>query len=251
MTNKKEGNNQVSNPNRRKFVKNTGMVLGGVIGGSLLGGLVSNFGDDEQTTTSERQLVDSQEARMFFTREDDFRVLMQATECIFPEDENGPGAIKLGVPYFIDKQLASSWGNNSRDYRLQLTSASPDATVNESMMTRGEIFLDGIRKINDECKKKYNVSFDEANEEEQIKILEKFDKGEVKMKAVSSSSFFELLRITTLEGAYSDPLYGGNRNMEGWKMKEFPGAVPSYIDIIEKDEFVKMDPISLMDYQNP
>src|SRR5699024_3645858 len=35
---------------------------------------------------------------------------------IFPEDDNGPGAIELGVPYFIDKQLAGSWGTNAKAY---------------------------------------------------------------------------------------------------------------------------------------
>ena len=52
-----------------------------------------------------------------------------------------------------------------------------------------------------------------------------------------------------MEGAYSDPLYGGNRDMKGWKMKEFPGAVASYANMIEEKEFVKMDPVSLTDYQ--
>ena len=30
---------KVSDPSRRKFLKNTGLVAGGVVGGSLLGGL--------------------------------------------------------------------------------------------------------------------------------------------------------------------------------------------------------------------
>lgn len=53
---------------------------------------------------------------MFFSREEDFNTLKAATERIFPEDDHGPGAIKLSVPYFIDKQLAGSWGTNAKAY---------------------------------------------------------------------------------------------------------------------------------------
>src|SRR5690625_4636961 len=116
MTEKKdhESKNTVS---RRRFLKNTGMVAGGVVGGSLLGGLLTNqYQSKEDTKTKGAQTYNLQEARMFFSREEDFNTLSAATERIFPEDDNGPGAIELGVPYFIDKQLASFWGNNAKSY---------------------------------------------------------------------------------------------------------------------------------------
>lgn len=96
---------------------------------------------------------------------------------------------------------------------------------------------------------RFDTPFNEASEEQQIEILEDFEGDKVDLQFVNSASFFEMLRMSVLEGAYSDPMYGGNRNMDGWRMKEYPGAVPSYADIIEKDEFVKLDPISLTDYQ--
>ena len=40
-------------------------------------------------------------------------------------------------------------------------------------------------------------------------------------------------------------MYGGNKDMAGWKMKKFPGHQMSYKDIIQKDSLVKMDPKSL------
>ncbi|MEI3613953.1 gluconate 2-dehydrogenase subunit 3 family protein [Pseudogracilibacillus sp. SO30301A] len=39
-----------------------------------------------------------------------------ATERIFPKEDKGSGAIELGVPYFIDKQLNNSWGTNAHVY---------------------------------------------------------------------------------------------------------------------------------------
>jgi gluconate 2-dehydrogenase gamma chain len=32
------------------------------------------------------------------------------------------------------------------------------------------------------------------------------------------------------EGLFSDPIYGGNRNMAGWKLIGFPGARYNYRD---------------------
>lgn len=97
---------------RRKFIKNTGIALGGIAGGSILGGFLTNqYLTAPDTETGETVGTNRpMEARMFFTRFEDFVVLEQATERIYPEDDNGPGAIELGVPYFIDKQLANPWG---------------------------------------------------------------------------------------------------------------------------------------------
>lgn len=42
---------------------------------------------------------------MFFQTQTEFDTLSAACERIYPKDEQGEGAIGLGVPYFIDNQL--------------------------------------------------------------------------------------------------------------------------------------------------
>lgn len=248
-TNQSTKDKQELDTSRRRFVKNTGMIIGGVAGGSILGGLLTNqFQSDKETTDGKKEPAPATEARMFFTRYEDFVVLEQATERIYPEDDNGPGDIGLGVPYFIDKQLAGKWGVNAKDYR-QGPFIDSDPTVDMSSLTRGEIFILGLRKMNVESQKRFGETFAKVEEDEQIEVLEAFANGDVKMKGIGSDRFFGLLQTATLEGAYSDPMYGGNRNMEGWKMKEFPGAVASYSNVIDDKEFVRMDPVSLTDYQ--
>ncbi|MBY7144500.1 gluconate 2-dehydrogenase subunit 3 family protein [Virgibacillus sp. NKC19-3] len=234
---------------RRSFIKNSGIAAGGVVGGALLGGLLGNPFETEETTSqtdSQKQEKNPTEARMFFTRYEDFVVLEQATERIFPKDNNGPGAIELGVPYFIDKQLAGSRGTNANEYR---EGPFVGSKVVDSRLTRGQIFIIALRKMNSLSNERFDTPFNEAEEEQQMDILKDFEAGEIDMKDVDSSDFFTLLRDSTIEGAYADPLYGGNRNMDGWRMKEYPGSVASYADIMEQDEFVKMDPVSLTDYQ--
>ncbi|PIC85390.1 MULTISPECIES: gluconate 2-dehydrogenase subunit 3 family protein [unclassified Sporosarcina] len=241
---------QAPDTSRRRFMKNSGMIVGGVAGGSLLGGLLTNQFKSENSTPvkEEKKTAEPTQARMFFERYEDFVVLEQATERILPEGASGPGAIELGVPYFIDKQMAGIWGINGTDYR-QGPFTVVDPPVDQSSLNRGQIMVTGLRKMNDESKKRFDVTFDKAEEDQQIEIMQDFESSKVKLRGVSSAGFFGLLRELTMEGAYSDPLYGGNRNMAGWKMQEFPGAVPSYADIIEKDEFVQRDPMSLTSYQ--
>ncbi|WP_249869986.1 gluconate 2-dehydrogenase subunit 3 family protein [Oceanobacillus saliphilus] len=238
---------------RRSFLKNTGMVTGGVVGGAVLGGLLGNpfktetpQGDPEKKTDFHEQTpVDYSETRQFFKRKEDFDVLSMATERIFPEDEHGPGAIGLGVPYFIDKQLAGPWGINADDY-MKRPFLTPELNqLPQVPLNRADIFILGVRMLNEVSKTDYGDAFYNLEEERQIEILQAFESGEVKMNKVSSAFFFGLLRQSTLEGAYSDPMYGGNKNMEGWKMKEFPGAQMSYTNVVEEEEFLLIDPVSL------
>lgn len=240
---------------RRDFLKVSGTATGGILAGSLLGSAVTGSllkkENDTKVETSSGEsgkgdAKDFNQARMFFTRFEDFQVLERATETIYPEDDNGPGAIQLGVPYFIDKQLAGQWGENTNDYRQ---GPFTNASVDESSVTRGNMFLLGLRALELYSVDELEKSFIDLSEDDQIKVLQAAEKDEIEMPVVKSSIFFSLLRNATFEGAYADPLYGGNKNMDGWRMKEYPGPVMSYDDIIESKDFVKKEPISLTDYQ--
>lgn len=245
---------------RRDFLKVSGTATGGVLAGTLLGSVVTGsfMKDDNDTDNanqsetnsankeSDKETKNYSEARMFFTRFEDFQVLEEATETIYPEDDNGPGAIQLGVPYFIDKQLASQWGDNSNDFRQ---GPFTNASVDESSITRGKMFLVGLRTLDDYSNKEFDKGFIDLSEDDKIKALQALENDEVDMPVIDSSIFFALLRNATFEGAYADPLYGGNKNMDGWRMKEYPGPVMSYEDMIESKDFVEIDPISLTDYQ--
>ena len=193
------------------------------------------------------EAIDYSEARLFFKQKKDFDVLSFATERIFPEDENGPGAIKLGVPYFIDKQLAGSYGSNKFDYMKGPVQVKVDSSY-QTLMTRGEVFIEGVRKLNDESLKTYDAEFFDLEGEQQDEILTAMEAGEIELRSVKGSTFFNLLRQMTIEGAYADPLYGGNKNMMGWKMKEHPGIRAGYSDLIEEEEFQIIEQMSSKDY---
>ena len=238
---------------RRKFLRNTGYVAGGAIGGGLLGSLLGvNFGNQSQPASIPTKVtpVNHQRALMFFTRMKDFEILGAATERVFPEDDNGPGAIALGVPYFIDHQLAGGYGNNDREYMQGPFQQGTDYQGYQTRLKRNEIFMQGIKAIEIESNAANNTSFTELEGEQQDEILRKFENDEITLKGVKSSFFFNLLRSATIAGVYSDPLYNGNDNMDGWRMKEFPGHQMTYTDQIESEEFVKIEPQSLQSQHN-
>ena len=52
-----------------------------------------------------------------------------------------------------------------------------------------------------------------------------------------------------MEGMFSDPIYGGNRNKAGWKLIGFPGAIAVHRENVEKyrDKKFPADPIGIAD----
>lgn len=235
---------------RRDFLKKSGYTAGGVIGGGLLGGVLGNqfFNDDKET--DQKPSTQHDQALQYFTDKQKFQILADATERIFPENENGPGAIELGVPYFIDHQLASIWGVNGKVYMQGPFYEGQPNQGYQTPLKRHQIFDVGIEAISKESKSTFDETFTSLEGDQQDQILEAFEKNEVKMKGVSSNEFFELLRSTTIEGVYADPLYGGNKNMAGWKMKQYPGVHMNFTDQIESEEFIDIEQKSLHDTHN-
>lgn len=237
------------NISRRAFLKTSGVATGALIGGGLLGGLIG-YNANTPSTTDKKSEDHKQEATlnkglMFFTNDREFQILANATERIFPKDDLGPGAIDLGVPYFIDNQLAGQYGSNTKEY-MQAPFAIGAATQGyQSRLTRAEIFKQGVLKLEAEAQTRFKDGFSKLEAAQMDEILTAFQKDEVAMNGVTSAFFFRLLRAATLEGAYADPIYNGNNNMDGWRMKQFPGHQAAYINVIESDTFQKIEPKSL------
>lgn len=242
----------------------------------MLGGLLTNqFISSPKEQVSDFNHAELFDARVFFDRTEDFAVLSAATERLFPEDDNGPGAIELAVPYFIDKQLNGAWGTNAHEYMegpfpvapyvreyenkdVKQSKQGPNAETlpgisgarYQSRLNRGEIFIRGLRTMEEESQKRFNEKFEKLDGEQQDEILTAFENDDITMPGVSSKTFFNLLFQTTIEGAYADPVYGGNKNMMGWRMIEYPGPRMAYVDKIEEEEFILMEPESLRNYQS-
>lgn len=248
---------------RRDFLKTTGAATGGIIGGSLLGGLIGfNMNDsdapsenktDTDTSTGEEngndQLTSSvpSPSRVFLDNDDDFQTIEAAMERIFPETKLGPGAKELGAAYFLDNQLVGEYGTNAKEYMQGPFKEGLGTQGLQTNLNRQEYYRLGIEKIRNESKDRHDKEFYEISEDEQDALLKDMENNKVDFgvpaSTATSAYFFKMLRSATMEGVYSDPVYRGNRNMGGWKMKQFPGHQHSYLNLIEEDEFQEIEPV--------
>ncbi|MBY0123047.1 gluconate 2-dehydrogenase subunit 3 family protein [Bacillus sp. S/N-304-OC-R1] len=240
------------NISRRDFLKTSGIATGTLIGGGLIGGFIG-YGINKQTApkkVEEIHNVTSPKGRMFFTKELDFNILSKATERIFPKDDLGPGAIELGVPYFIDNQLAGNYGSNAREYMQGPHFIGAPTQGYQASLTRADAYRQGIAALDKEAHARFNKSFVDLEGGQMDEILTAFEKGEVKMTGITSDFFFRMLRSATIQGVYADPIYSGNNNMDGWRMKDFPGNQMSYLNVIDSKKFQKIEPLSLANMEH-
>ena len=82
--------------------------------------------------------------------------------------------------------------------------------------------------------------------DEQEKLLTGMEKGEVMLPNFSSKMLFSAIHSNTLEGFFADPIYGGNRDMAGWKLIGFPGTRYDFRDVMEKpNQIYPLPPVAL------
>jgi gluconate 2-dehydrogenase gamma chain len=228
---------------RRKFIKNTSYTVGGLAVGGILGSLLP-LGTAKNKKDTKAQNFN--QALMYFTPEQ-YQVCEAAVERIFPKDDHGPGAKDLGVAFYIDHQLAGDWGFNAREYMQAPFFQGEKVQGYQGRLRRRDIFDIGLRELQNHSNAVYKKNFTELKSKEKDAVLSDFEQDKVQLTTISPSGFFQMLRTATLEGAYADPLYGGNRNMDGWKMRNYPGTQMAYGDIITKD-FKKIKPQSLQNH---
>ncbi|WP_223595301.1 gluconate 2-dehydrogenase subunit 3 family protein [Neobacillus bataviensis] len=228
---------------RRKFIRNTGYTVGGLAVGGVLGSILP-LGTAKKN--KEETAQNFNRALMYFTPEQ-YRIVEAATERIYPKDDHGPGAKELGVAFFIDHQLAGDWGFNSREYMQAPFFKGEKVQGFQGRLKRRDIFDIALRELNNHSQSVYKKDFVDLKGDEKDAILKDFEEDKVNITTISPSGFFNMLRSSTLEGVYSDPLYGGNKNMDGWKMRNYPGSQMAYASVIEKD-FKKIKPQSLQNH---
>ena len=129
-------------------------------------------------------------ALQFFTPEQAQEVEAMAAQII-PADDL-PGARETGVIRFIDANLAAF------DHDQQ------------------PVYVAGLRELSDKVKSMFPPAsrFSQLEPARQIELL----------RAIEKTRFFDLVRLHTVMGFFSNPEYGGNRDRAGWKMIGFEDA---------------------------
>lgn len=157
-----------------------------------------------------------------------------AADTLIPADELSPSGSECGVTTFVDRQLASAWGGGDKMYRSGPFHQGKPEQGNQLPLTPREFFAVGIAAANEWSRTTHGKEFDRLSAEDRATALKTMEAGKAQFAGVDAKTFFEALLAITMEGFFSDPMYGGNRDSASWKMIGFPGLPATYANVVDE-----------------
>jgi gluconate 2-dehydrogenase gamma chain len=159
-----------------------------------------------------------------------------AVDRLIPDDEHGPGALAANVPEYIDRQMETPYGLGKLWYMQGPfhPDQAPEMGFQMNLAPR-DIYRHGIKACDDHCAKQYGgKTFAQLDKKTQEQVLGEMEHAKIEFEAVPARTFFSYLLGNVKEGFLADPMYGGNKDMVGWKMIGFPGARADFMDWIDQ-----------------
>jgi gluconate 2-dehydrogenase gamma chain len=193
---------------------------------------------------------------------------------LLPGSADDPGAHEAGVVFYIDAKLAganlgyalktytqgpfpvtneepvTAEAGGSRDIYVYSTIAVPADLLSrygyQSILTPQEVYRRGLGFVDAYAQSTFQQDFVDLAPEQQDQILSAMESGEATgFEGPSATAFFTTLRNDTIEGMFSDPMYGGNQNLVGWRLIGYPGAQRFYTPDDLKNPNFQREPQSL------
>jgi gluconate 2-dehydrogenase gamma chain len=176
---------------------------------------------------------------------------LNPTEAVFiealvdhmvPGDELSPKGTDIGINVFIDRALAGGWGKGDRLYMQGPWKEGTPSQGYQLPLTPADLYRNGIAAANAHCAKTFGKPFHQIAEAEREEFLVAMSGGKVTFEnGPPARTFFGMLYQNVMEGMFSDPLYGGNRDKAGWKLIGFPGVIAVHHANVEKFRGRKYD----------
>jgi gluconate 2-dehydrogenase gamma chain len=169
---------------------------------------------------------------------------------MIPADELTPKGTDLGLNLFIDRALASGWGRGDRLYQQGPWKTGTPNQGYQLPLTPAQLYRAGILAADAHCVKTYGKRFDKITEAQREEFLMAWRGGKVTFEGGPPARvFFNMLYQNVMQGMFSDPIYGGNRDKAGWKMIGFPGIIAVHYQNVEKfrDKAYVVKPVSIAD----
>lgn len=124
------------------------------------------------------------------------RILDAFIDRLAPKDELGPGAVECGAADYIDRCLG--------DY----------------LAAERSVFFEGLAGVDVFARSREGASFVDLAADKRDAVLAAIENHQ----APHLENFFNRVRRLTLEGMFSDPYWGGNKNFAGWDLIRYPGV---------------------------
>lgn len=212
----------------------------------------------------------------FFTN-DESKTVDAIVSRIMPGSADDPGAHEAGVVTYIDNKLhGTNLGYDLKTYQqgpFLVTSETP-TTVEaasatdiyhtipvgsdqqsrygfQSTLGPQEVYRRGIGFVDAYAQSQFKKNFVNLTADQQDSIVTDMaaDKA-TGFESPGGKAFFTQLRNDVIEGMFSDPMYGGNQNMVGWKLIGYPGAQHRYTPDDLNNASFHRDPMSLAEMIN-
>jgi gluconate 2-dehydrogenase gamma chain len=172
---------------------------------------------------------------------------------MWPADALSASGVELGIATYIDRQLGGAFGRGDRLYAQGPYRKGKAQHGYQLPLTPEAWYKVGIAALNAYCTRTSGKAFDALAAAERETTLVAVSSGKANNEAFDLSAWFNgLLYPLFVQGAFADPIYGGNRGKASWKMIGYPGLPATYNrDIITfrgKRHPKSDDPKSIQDF---
>jgi gluconate 2-dehydrogenase gamma chain len=184
---------------------------------------------------------------LFFTA-DEAALVEAAVDRLIPPDGRGPGGKDAGCAVFIDRQLAGPYGRSEGLYLKPPFMPGIPTQGFQLPDAPAARYRTGLKELAEHVSSAFGgKSFPQLSAQDQDKVLSGLESGSIRLKDVDGAQLFALLLQNTQEGFFADPIYGGNRDMVGWRLIGFPGARYDYRDWVDRhNQPYPLPPVSIM-----
>src|SRR3954470_5135797 len=210
--------------------------------GAVVGGAAAATGTVAAVTTAEAQSQPPQPAAApasqpgyAFLNIEEAAFVEALVDHMIPADELSPKGTDIGINIYIDRALAGGWGKGERLYMQGPWKRGTPNQGYQLPLSPADLYRAGIKATNTHCLETYGKSFDALNEQQREEVLVGLSTAKITFPdGLPVRTFWGAVYQTVMEGMFSDPIYGGNRDKAGWKLIGFPGAIAVHRDNVEK-----------------
>jgi gluconate 2-dehydrogenase gamma chain len=221
----------MANVDRRDFLKSA------VVGGAAAAGTATIAAPEIAQAQQPAAAAPAapQAAGYEFLNLDEAAFVEALVDHMVPADEFTPKGTDLGIAVYIDRALAGGWGKGDRLYMQGPWKRGAPSQGYQLPLTPAQLYRAGIEATNVHCQKTWGKPFDRLDSAQREEVLIGLSGAKINFDSgLPVPVFWSTLYQTVVEGMYSDPIYGGNRNKAGWRMIGFPGAIAVHRDEVEK-----------------
>lgn len=170
-----------------------------------------------------------------FLNLDEAAFIEALVDHMVPADDLTPKGTDVGINIYIDRALAGAWGKGDRLYMQGPWKKGVPSQGYQLPLTPAQLFRAGIEATNAHCRKAYTKTFDRLDEAQREEVLIGLSTAKINFdNGPPVRVFWSALYQTVIEGMFSDPIYGGNRNKVGWQLIGFPGVIAVHRDHVEQ-----------------